>query len=114
MKRTEIHFSVELDDHNIPDKIFWLATDNNPEEKIFETKGIAISIWDHESKNTLKLDLWNKEMQTDEMKKFCIETLVGMGETLRTATGDEFMATEIANLAIKLRKHHEAELGIGQ
>jgi gliding motility-associated protein GldC len=114
MKRSELHFSIELDDKNIPDKIFWLATDNNPEEKINETKGIAVSIWDHESKNTMKLDLWTKEMQIDEMKKFCIETLVGMGETVRGATGDEFMANEIAALAKKLRKHHETELGIAQ
>ena len=114
MKRTELHFSIELDDKNIPDKIFWLATDGNPEEKVYESKGIAVSIWDHENKNTLKLDLWTKEMQTDEMKKFCIETLVGLGETLRTATGDEFMVNEISALAKKLRKHHEAELGIGQ
>jgi gliding motility-associated protein GldC len=62
----------------------------------------------------MKLDLWTKEMQIDEMKKFCIETLVGMGETLRGATGDEFMANEIAALAKKLRKHHETELGIAQ
>ena len=114
MKRSELHFSIELDDKNIPDKIFWLATDNNPEEKINETKGIAVSIWDHESKNTMKLDLWTKEMQVDEMKKFCIETLVGMGETVRGATGDEFMANEIAALAKKLRTHHEKELGIAQ
>jgi gliding motility-associated protein GldC len=114
MKRSELHFSIELDDQNIPDKIFWLATDNNPEEKVYETKGIAVSIWDHASKNTLKLDLWTKEMEVDEMKKFSIETLVGMGETLRGATGDEYMANEIAELAKKLRKHHEKELGIAQ
>lgn len=114
MKRSELHFSIELDDKNIPDKIFWLATDNNPEEKINETKGIFVSIWDQENKNTLKLDLWTNEMQVDEMKKFCIETLVGMGETLRGATGDEYMAKEMAELAKKLRKHHETELGIAQ
>jgi hypothetical protein len=37
-----------------------------------------------------------------------------MGETLRGATGDEYMANEIAELAKKLRKHHEKELGIAQ
>ena len=63
MKRSELHFSIELDDNNIPDKIFWLATDNNPEEKVYETKGIAVSIWDQDNKNTMKLDLWTKEMQ---------------------------------------------------
>ena len=39
-----------------------------------------------------------------------IETLVGMGETLKTATSDDFMVTEITNLAKRLRAHHEAEL----
>jgi gliding motility-associated protein GldC len=109
MKRSELHFSIELDDNNIPDKIFWLATDDNPEEKIFETKCVAVSIWDHDQRNTMKLDLWNKEMQVDEMKKFCIETIVGLGETLRGATGDEAMADQIAELAIQLRRQHEAE-----
>ena len=112
MKRTELHFSIELDDKNIPDKIFWLATDNNPEEKVYETKGIAVSIWDQDQKNTMKLDLWTKEMQVDEMKKFCIEMLVGLGETLKVATGDDFMVNEISEVAKKLRKHHEVEIGI--
>ena len=52
MKKSEINFTVQLDDDNIPEKISWSATekgDDHPEE----TKSISISLWDQAQKNTM-------------------------------------------------------------
>lgn len=109
MKKSEIVFTVELDNKNIPEKIFWDATDN-PNEGLEETKAISVALWDHFHQNTLKIDLWTKEMPVGEMKRFYIETISGMAEALRTATGDEKMAGAIEDLCRTLSKNLEEEL----
>jgi gliding motility-associated protein GldC len=100
MKKSEIRFTVELDAQNIPEKIYWEATDN-PNEGIEETKAIAIALWDHYHKGTLNIDLWSKDMDV---------TIGGMAETLLSATGDQKMADEIENTCRTLSKHVEEEL----
>ncbi len=109
MKRSEIKFTIELDQQNVPDKIFWDATDN-PNEGLEETKAITISLWDHFHNNTLKIDLWTKEMPIGDMKRFYLETIAGMADALRRATGDEDMSGQIDALCRKLFKQLEEEI----
>jgi gliding motility-associated protein GldC len=103
MKKSEINFTVELDDQNIPEKIYWNATDN-PNEGLSDTKAIAVAIWDHYHRGTLRLDLWTKDMEVNDMKRFYIEMLGGIAQYLSDATGDQEMASEIDNLCRKLSK----------
>ena len=101
MKKSEINFTIELDEENVPDKIIWQATDNvnsQPEE----TKSLAISLWDHKQKNTLRIDLWSKDMPVHEMKRFYIDTIGGMAQSILNATGDEFISQEMNALCEKL------------
>ena len=74
MKKSEIKFSVVLDKDRIPEKILWNATEdlNN---NINKTKSISVSIWDEVNKNTLRIDLWTKDMTVNDMKKFYIDTI---------------------------------------
>ncbi len=108
MRQSQIRFHVELDDNNLPDKILWEATDS-PSENKMEARAVNIAVWDHKTKETLRIDLWIKDMQVDEMKRFMVDCIGGMAETLRTATGDEFMATEMENLCETLVNHLKAE-----
>lgn len=109
MKKSEIKFTVELDQQNVPEKIYWEATDN-PNEGLEETKAISLALWDHFHKGTLKIDLWVKNMEVGEMKRFYIEAIGGMGETLLRATGDQRMANEIENLCRTLSKYLAEEM----
>lgn len=108
MKKSEIKFQVELDEQNIPDKIYWEATDN-PSGKTEETKAISLAIWDPYQKNTLRIDLWSKDMVVEDMKQFVVESVTGMAEMIKNATGDEFMSGEMKELCKKLAKHLEEE-----
>jgi gliding motility-associated protein GldC len=108
MKRSDILFNVELDDKNIPEKIMWKSTDQK-DAKLSETKSISISLWDHQLKSTLRIDLWTKEMPIDEMKKFYVDSIGGLAQSLINATGDQFMATEMNNLCDKLVAHLKKE-----
>ena len=76
MKKSEIKIIVSLDDENIPEKIEWDAEDNMS-QGLSETKSISLSLWDEKKNNTLRIDLWTKEMKTDEMKRFYIDCLGG-------------------------------------
>lgn len=108
MRKSEIKFTVNLDPKNVPDSIQWEATDN-PTGNKEETKAITVSVWDTNQKNTMRIDLWTKDMQVDEMKMFTVETIAGLSETIKNSTGDEFMSNEMKELVKKLVKHIEEE-----
>lgn len=88
--RSEIKFLVELDENRVPEKLLWSAQDGGVE--LEETKAIMLSVWDSKSKESMRIDLWTKEMPVDEMKIFFHQTLVAMADTFQRATGDEKMS----------------------
>jgi gliding motility-associated protein GldC len=110
MKKSTINFTIHLDQNNVPDKIFWDATDK-PDPQLSETKSISINLWDHQQKNTLRIDLWAKDMPVDEMKRFYIDCIGGLAQSILTSTGDEFMANETNELCARLVKHLQTENG---
>ena len=96
MKQSEIKFTVTLDDKNIPQKIDWSATDGGAQSN---TRAIMLSVWDSEAKNTLRIDLWTREMMVDEMKQFYHQSLLSMADSLERATGEKEAAKAMRNFA---------------
>lgn len=92
--KKEISITVELDDHNVPERIDWNATDKDG-EGIANCRAMLLSMWDPEKQDTLRLDLWTKEMTIDEMKVFFHQTLITMADTLENATNEEDMAEDM-------------------
>lgn len=86
---SEIKFNIELDENRVPEKLNWTAHDGGVNAE--EAKAILLSIWDSKAQETLRIDLWTKDMPVDEMKKFFHQTLVAMADTFNRATGDEKM-----------------------
>lgn len=101
MRKTTIQFQVELDDKNIPERISWEASDK-PEATPEETKALCISLWDDRQKNTLRIDLWAKDMPVLEMKRFYIDCLGGLAQSIKNATNDEFMSQQTHELCARL------------
>lgn len=108
MKKSHINFTVELDANNIPERIVWDATEK-PDPNASETKAISIALWDEKQKNTLRIDLWTKQMPVMEMKRFFIDCIGGLGQSILTSTGDEVMARETNALCEKLVLHLQKE-----
>ena len=104
MKKSEINFTIDLDNNNVPQKINWHASDK-PDASPSETKSISISLWDQAQKNTLRIDLWTNDMPVEEMKRFYIDCLGGLSQSILSSTGDEYMANETNALCEKLVKH---------
>lgn len=86
---SEIKFLVELDENRVPEKLTWSAQDGGVEQE--DAKAIMLSIWDSKMQETLRIDLWTKDMPVDEMKLFFHQTLVAMSATFQRATQDEKM-----------------------
>lgn len=87
---SEIKIEVGLDANKIPEKLHWSADDGGIARE--EAKAIFLSVWDHKKKESLRIDLWTKEMPLDEMKIFFHQTLSAMADTFQRATNDEKMA----------------------
>ena len=90
MITSEIKIIVELDENRVPEKLTWSAQDGGVEQE--EAKAIMFSVWDSKVQETLRIDLWTKDMPVDEMKLFFHQTLVAMSDTFQRATQDEKMA----------------------
>jgi gliding motility-associated protein GldC len=84
-----LELNVELDENRIPEKLNWSAQDGGITNE--EAKAMLLSVWDHKAKETLRIDLWTKDMPIDEMKQFFHQTLVAMSDTFNRATQDEKM-----------------------
>jgi gliding motility-associated protein GldC len=90
----QVKINVSLDEQNVPSKIVWEA-DDAAVDAATECRAMILAMWDHKSKDTLRLDLWTREMTVDEMKIFFHETLVSMADTLQRATTDERIAGDM-------------------
>ena len=86
---SEIKFNIQLDENRVPEKLQWSAQDGGVDTQ--DTKAIMLSIWDNKAQETMRIDLWTKDMPVDEMKVFFHQTLVAMADTFHRATGDEKM-----------------------
>ncbi|MFO7799269.1 gliding motility protein GldC [Rhodohalobacter sp.] len=86
-KNKKIEIEVELDEKNIPENIQWSATDLQGYDEA-NCRAMILALWDHQRKDTLRLDLWTKDMTVDEMKIFFHQTLVTMADTLEKSIND--------------------------
>ena len=55
--------------------------------------------------NTLKIDLWTKDMKVDDMKRFYVDCIGGIGQSVLNSTGDEYISKEVNKLCDKLINH---------
>lgn len=105
MKVSEINFKVLVDDDHLPVDIKWEASDANEKS---HAKSMMVALWDANENNTLRIDLWTKDMSVDEMKKFYHQNVMTLTDTYVRATSDEATAKKVKALFNELGK----ELGV--
>jgi gliding motility-associated protein GldC len=94
VKSSDIRFTVNLDQENLPISIQWDADDADVEGKQ-EAKAVILSIWDGLQQNALRIDLWTKDMNVDEMNHFMFQTIATLADTFERATDNKEVAEEI-------------------
>jgi gliding motility-associated protein GldC len=92
MKTSEIVFKVTVDENHLPVNITWEAKDAG---EASESKSIMLALWDAHENNTLRIDLWTKDMTVDEMKKFYHQNIMTLTDTYVKATNDNATAEEV-------------------
>lgn len=92
-KTSEIKIQVDLNENNLPVQIKWKADDGNINDSI--STAFLLSLWDPKEKNTMKIDLWTKDMSIEEMKQFFHQSLVSMADTFEKATGENLICDDL-------------------
>ncbi|PWG80159.1 gliding motility protein GldC, partial [Pararcticibacter amylolyticus] len=110
MKKAEIKLTVELDDNNVPEQITWESSDSENREQL-PVKAMILSLWDHNYKNSLRIDLWTKDMPVDEMKRFFYETLQTMGDSFLRATGEKNIVEDLRDYCAHFAEKMEIKEG---
>jgi gliding motility-associated protein GldC len=95
-KKAQVAINVDLDINHVPENMTWTATEMGEGGLC---KAALISIWDSTEQNTLKLDLWTKDMPVEEMKIMFHQTLLSMADTFGRATGEEKVALQMREFA---------------
>ena len=89
MSKSTIAVDIELDDKKMPIGISM----KDPSQSV-ECKAMMLAFFDKKSKDTLRIDLWTKEMQVLEMDKFFFESLRSMADTYVKATRNKELGNE--------------------
>ena len=89
MKQT-LKFEIELDENNLPLNIEMHASDGAADEN--NIKALMVSAWAAKTKETLRIDLWTKDMLVNEMLVMYHQTMMGMADTLDRSTGYDKLA----------------------
>lgn len=92
-KRSKIEIQVGLNANNLPLEMHWSASDGQIENS--PAKAMFLSLWNPEDNNTMKIDLWTKEMSVEEMKQFFHQTLITMADTFERATGENLISEDL-------------------
>ena len=90
MNKSKLTFDLELDDNNVPKKIIMNSSDNQANDVLL--KSVIIAAWDEKTKETLRVDLWTKDMMVNEMFIMYHQTLMSMANTLSKSTGQDKLA----------------------
>ena len=98
VKSSDITIRVGLNAENVPMKIEWSASDRN-DGQLEECKAMAVALFDKEHRDTLRIDLWTKEMQVVEMDRFVYQTLRSLSQTYLRATQNKELAEDMAKFA---------------
>ncbi|MEO0040949.1 MAG: hypothetical protein RL329_397 [Bacteroidota bacterium] len=98
-KTSEIKIKVGLNEEKMPVQMTWSSSDNAQGAHPQECKAMLLALFDKDSKDTLKIDLWTKDMQVSEMDRFFFQTLKGLADTYYRATQNKELASVMQQFA---------------
>ena len=86
--KQSLKFNIEIDENHLPLTISMESKD--VDEK--NIKALMISAWESTKKQTLRVDLWTKDMPINEMFVMFHQTMMGMASSLERSTGHNRLA----------------------
>jgi gliding motility-associated protein GldC len=94
-KTSQLRITVGLDEKNVPTSIEWDADDRPKNSKPLPCKAMLLSLFERETLDTMKIDLWTADMQVNEMDRFFFQTLRALADTYFKATQNRELAVDM-------------------
>ena len=93
MKTSTITLKVDQSDDTVQ-RIRWAADDSGAAGEQ-EARGMILALWDHQARNSLRIDLWTHDMSVDDMNDFVFQTLASLADTYGRATNNQSLMAEM-------------------
>ena len=85
-----LKFEVEVDENNLPESIDMLGEETN--NSAIALKALMVAAWDATRKETLRVDIWTKDMPVNDMFILYHQNMMGMATSLEKSTGEQKLA----------------------
>ena len=85
-----LKFEVTLDENNLPKEIDMLGYEID--DSSINLKALMIAAWDSKKKETLRVDIWTKDMPVNDMFILYHQNMMGMATSLEKSTGEGKLA----------------------
>jgi gliding motility-associated protein GldC len=95
VKSSGIELKIGLNEDKMPETIMWRSDDNPNGQDFSHCKAMSLAVFDQDTKDTLKIDLWTTEMQVVEMDRFVFQTLRSIADTYYRATNNQQLANDM-------------------
>ena len=95
MATSRITIDVTTDENKVPVAMNWTAEDGGISQQV--ASAMVLSMWNPKEHAAMRMDLWTKDMQVNEMDRFFFQTLRAMADTY-------FKATQNRELAVDMQK----------
>ena len=91
--KQKLKFEVELDENNLPNSIKML--EEKASNSSIDLKALMIAGWDAKRKETLRVDIWTKDMPVNDMFIMYHQNMMGMATSLEKSTGQNKLANAL-------------------
>ncbi len=98
-RRSTITLNIGLNDEKRPVSMDWSSEDGPNVRMPQECKAFLLSVFDRETKDTLKIDLWTEDMEVQEMDRFFFQSIRALSDTYFRATQNKELATDMQRFA---------------
>ena len=85
-----LKFEVTLDENNLPEGIDMLG--DEVDDSSINLKALMIAAWDSKKKETLRVDIWTKDMPVNDMFILYHQNMMGMATSLEKSTSEGKLA----------------------
>lgn len=94
-KSSQLRITIHLDEKNFPTGIDWDADDRPDGNDPIACKAMLLSLFERDTLDTMKIDLWTTDMQVNEMDRFFFQTLRALADTYFKATQNRDLAVDM-------------------
>ena len=96
-QHADIHIAVKRNDNLDIENINWSASEASSDEH--EAKAMLLAFWDATNRQSLRIDLWTRDLTIHDMNDFFFQTFLLMADTYKKATNNPNLAADIKDFA---------------